>query len=168
MNKSKDYTFFVLFLWIGLFAIVAAIAYLSFQGGEAAKALGTDLIGGAASRYYGTKELTETQYNAMAYVIRQSGRIIAFFVMGVWCSITIHATFHRLNWVIRTIIIVLFLLVVAVLTERLKIYIPTRHYSKEEMMLSIYGALGGAAIVSIVTFVYSLVKFLLGLFIKEK
>ena len=50
------------------------------------------------------------------------------------------------------------LVAIAFLTERLKEYIPSRHYSYEEMMVSIVAVILGFALVSVITLILHTVK----------
>ena len=53
------------------------------------------------------------------------------------------------------------LLMIAWITEKCKIYLPTRHYSQDEMMISIAAAMLGFSIVSLITLIHNLIHHML-------
>lgn len=148
------------FLWVSFISCLLAILYLSFQSGEAAKELGTGMMKKTASIYYKRNNFSEDELVDIIYRFRQYGRVIAFTVLGILGTATIHTTFYKWLWIVRAVISTAMLLFIAVFTERFKIYLPTRHYSEAEMMYSIYAVLFGFAFVSIITLAYSFTKFL--------
>ena len=79
-------------------------------------------------------------------------------MIGIVGTITIHISFYKSNWLARTTITAVVLVGIAYLTEWLKKYIPSRHYSFEEMMVSILAVIVGFVFVSVVTFVFKAVK----------
>lgn len=149
---------FGVFLWIGFLGCLATIIYLSLQDGESAKMLGKEYIRKLAGFYYGRDNFTAEEMVDITYKFRQYGRIVIFAILGFLGTATFHLTFHRLWWIVRAGISAVFLVLVAVFTERYKIYLPTRHYSSVEMLYSIMGAMAGFLFVSLVTLFYSLGK----------
>ena len=110
------------------------------------EAIGTLItaIGSTPSTMFSQQTLTD--FNIIGNILEAGG------------TATFHLTFHRLWWIVRAGISVVFLVLVAVFTERYKIYLPTRHYSSVEMLYSIMGAMAGFLFVSLVTLFYSLGK----------
>lgn len=157
MREKKRWPL-VLALWIIFIALVAAVAYLSFQNGESAKALGKGMITQLAQTQHSGGTVTQEDLDSLTYVIRQSGRVIAFLAIGIVGTITIHVSFRKSNWLIRTGITAVILVGIAYLTEKLKVLIPSRHYSYEEMLISISAVIVGFAIVSILTLVFKAIK----------
>lgn len=164
MGKNRKKTMTVGLLWAGFLLLVAAVAYLSFQNGAAAKLLGRDVIASIAEQSQGDFDTLKGEFgtltgaDAVAYLIRQGGRIGAFFMIGILGTVSVYVTFKRCHWVVRAGIILPVLVGIAYLTEKLKIYIPGRHYSYEEMLLSITAVLAGFLLVSAVFLLGSLVK----------
>lgn len=157
MEKKKS-RWLPIFLWVIFLAAIAVIVYLSFQNGEDAKDFCKGFIQQAAQKYYAKDDVSIEELNQMAYLIRQSGRVLAFLVIGILGTITIHVSFCRWNWLGKTIMAGTILLAIAFLTEKLKIYIPTRHYSQEEMTLSVMAAMTGFLVVSVITLMISAVR----------
>lgn len=164
MGKNRKKTMMVGFLWAGFLLLVAAVAYLSFQNGAAAKLLGRDVIASIAEQGQGNFDTLKGEFgtltgaDAVAYLIRQGGRIGAFFMIGILGTVSVYVTFKRCHWMARAGIILPVLVGIAYLTEKLKIYIPGRHYSYEEMLMSITAVLAGFLLVSAVFLLGSLVK----------
>ena len=156
--KNKKRWRFRLALGIVFGLLVAGVGYLSFQNGEDAKLLGKQVITKLAEVQYSSQEISENDMNAFTYMIRQNGRIIAFLLIGIVGTITIHVSCAKCNWLIRTCITAVILVAIAYLTEKLKIYIPTRHYSYEEMLVSMASAAAGFILVSAVTLTVKAVK----------
>ena len=174
MEKQRDpkrksgLTFFCVLLWLLFLLCTGVILYLSFQNGEDAKEVGKSFLTEAAQRYYHTNDLSEEVMTAFTYKVRQGGRLLIFFVLGVLGTGAVHLTFRRIGWFFRMLISVLMLLGIAVFTERFKIYLPTRHFSSAEMMLSIYGAMLGFVFVSVITLVFSLLSALFRFLFRKK
>lgn len=162
---SKTMRVFTILLWIAFLTCLAAVFYLSFQDGEAAKALGKDYIYLLAQKYYGVKDIPDEVMTIFTYKVRQIGRIGMFTLLALLGTSVVHATFHSWLWLVRSIIAGSFLLAVAIFTERYKLYLPTRHFSEKEMLYSIAGAMLGFGIVSIMTGVFGLVKWVTSLII---
>lgn len=156
--KNKKRWPIVLALWVIFGVLVAGVAYLSFQSGEDAKLLGKDMIAKLAQMQYESSEISENDMNTFTYMIRQNGRVIAFLLIGIIGTITIHASCSKCNWLVKTCITAFILVAIAYLTEKLKVYIPTRHYSYEEMMISMAAAAAGFIFVSVITLTVKLVK----------
>ncbi len=150
MKKRKRWPAVVL-LWLIFISMTAVIFYLSLQSGEETKALGRSMI----LQFSGAQEaggaVNQQELDSFTYLVRQSGRVLAFLMIGIVGTITIHVTCAGCNWLIRTGITLLILTTIACFTEKLKIYIPSRHYSYEEMMLSVAAAAAGFAAVTFIT-----------------
>ena len=124
--KNKKRWPIVLALWLIFGVLVAGVAYLSFQSGEDAKQLGKDMIEKLAQMQYESSEISENDMNTFTYMIRQNGRVIAFLLIGIIGTITIHASCAKCNWFAKTCITAFILVAIAYLTEKLKIYITTK------------------------------------------
>lgn len=159
---KKGFVVLAIVLWVLFLGCLAGILYLSFQDGESAKEIGSDIIDSAARWYYGTENIAPDILLDFTYKCRQIGRIVLFTLFGIIGTSTIHATFYKLHWVFRTLIAITLLILVAVFTERYKIYLPTRHFSEREMLYSIYGVLIGFGIVSVITSIYTFARYLSG------
>lgn len=157
MKKRKFHPLAALFLWILFLTGVFTVAYLSVQDGEETKLMGKKLIQYLAVRKYG-EAVTETQLLAVTYQFRQTGRIVAFFLIGILGTVTIHVTFYRWYWVIRTFLSAGILCAIACVTEKCKNYIPSRHYSQEEMMLSVTAVILGFSLVSVIMVLFHILK----------
>lgn len=143
--------------WILFLGILGLILFLSFQDGEDAKSLGADVIRKAAHRYFHTDSLSPRDLQEFTYKVRQLGRCLMFIVMGILGTNVVHVTLHKINWCVRTIIAAVILIAIAIFTERFKVYLPTRHFSEEEMMVSIYGSMLGFGVVSLISGIYSFI-----------
>lgn len=168
MQKKKKRTAVVVILWLSFLLMVAVVMYLSFQNGAAAKMLGKDVIANIAERQKSEEWSTLkgefgtlTGADAVAYLIRQGGRILAFFMIGMSGTIAVQVTFRKSNRFLKNGMILFVLVGIAYLTEKLKIYIPGRHYSYEEMVMSIIAVAAGFAVVLIISFFVRLLKKLL-------
>ena len=156
--KEKRKWPIVLAWWIIFISLVALVAYLSFQNGEDAKELGKQTILQFAESQNAGGVLTQEYLDMLTYKIRQSGRVIAFIVIGIVGTITIHVSFLKSSWLTQTTITAVILVGIACLTEWLKRYIPSRHYSYEEMLVSIFSVIIGFTVVSVATLVFKAVK----------
>lgn len=157
MKKTKR-SAIVPVLWIFFAAMTAGIAYLSFQNGEEAKKLGEQLILYLAQKIKHKQNVSAAELSALTYDIRQGGRALAFLFLGIIGTAAVHLSCPKLNWVVKTIFTAGMLLAIAFFTEKLKIYIPTRHYSYEEMMISITAVIVGFLAVSLITLTVSALK----------
>lgn len=158
MQEKRNHPVLITFLWICFIAVVAIVTYLSFQNGEDAKAFGKQFIQYTAEKVYQKEQVADTDLLDFTYLIRQSGRVLAFFVIGVLGTLTIHLSFPKWNWLIKTGFTAILLVSIACLTERLKIYIPSRHYSYEEMIYSILAVGAGFLLVTVFTLLFHIMK----------
>lgn len=158
MQNRTRHMGWVLFLWFCFISAIGIAAYLSFQNGQEAKEYSQRIMQYLAGRSYPDRVFTEQEMMEFTYKGRQLGRIALFFLIGIWGTVTIHVTFWRWHGLLRTMVTLLILFAAAYLTERLKIYIPTRHYSYEEMTFSIAAALMGFLLVSTVILSYHILK----------
>lgn len=139
----------VVMLWLIFIFMIGGIVYVSFQSGEESKELGKKFI-----RHIPQIQQIESAQEDMDnfnYLFRQGGRILAFLMIGIVGTITIHVTFAGCNWLFKTTITLMIITAIACFTEKMKVYIPSRHYSYEEMMLSVAAAAAGFLMVSIIT-----------------
>ena len=149
--KKKNRQWVVPLLWVVFLTVVTGIAIVSFQSGEETKQIGADWIYRLAQEKNPGGKITEDELSEVTYIVRQIAREIAFFVIGILGTITIHATCKKRSWFIKTEISALVLALIAYFTEAIKKFIPTRHYSEEELMLSMGAAAAGFLIISILS-----------------
>ena len=112
-------------IWAGLFwmvflASVAVIAYLSFQNGTSSAELGSDVIEKLATEYYEKDTVSTTELYKFTYYFRQIGRTIAFFLIGILGTATIHLSSERLPWIVKSVLAAGILLLIAWITETLQ------------------------------------------------
>ena len=157
MKKRKRWPI-VLALWGIFIFLVAAVAYLSFQNGEDARILGKQMMTQVAQIQHQDQNMTQVQMDELIYQLRQSGRVLIFVLIGMVGTLTIHVTFSRSSWLLQTSLTAVILVGIAYFTEKLNIYIPSRHYSYEEMMISIASVIVGFVLVSVITLVYRAIK----------
>lgn len=158
MTMKKLINSLAVILWIMLIGLLIVIFVLSFMDGDSAKNIDNMLIRRLAVWYYNRDDFNIFEIADINYRFRQYGRIALFLALGVIGTLTIHCTFYWWPWVFRGIISGGMLMAVAVLTEKYKEFLPTRHFSKEEMMMSITGAAVGFIGVSVMTLVFSIIK----------
>lgn len=149
--RKKRHPVWIAFLWLCFIAVVGIVFYLSFQDGEEAKAFGKRFIQYVAEEKIKGDTIGQEELQSLTYVIRQTGRVAIFFLMGILGTVSIHVSFRKWNWLIKTGIAAGILTMIAYLTEKLKIYIPSRHYSYEEMIYSIAAAGVGVILVSAIS-----------------
>ncbi len=153
-------------MWLSTVFTLGLILLLSFQDGETAKNVDNILIKNFAQWYYNRDDFNILEMMNITYRFRQYGRIVIFMLLGFLGTATIHSSFYKVPWILRTFMAGIILIGVAIFTERYKIYLPTRHFSETEMYYSIFGALFGFIIVSFITFIFSLAciiyKFIVG------
>lgn len=146
----------VVMLWLIFIFMIGGIVYVSFQSGEESKELGKKFI-----RHIPQIQQIESAQEDMDnfnYLFRQGGRILAFLMIGIVGTITIHVTFAGCNWLFKTTITLMIITAIACFTEKMKVYIPSRHYSYEEMMLSVMSAVAGFLAVSVLTLLCKALK----------
>ena len=158
--KKKEKRWVVPLLWIIFLSIVTGIAIVSFQSGEETKHIGETWIYRLAQEKNPGERITEEELSEVTYIVRQLAREIAFFIIGIIGTITIHATCKKRSWFIKTEISAIVLAAIAYLTEAIKMFIPTRHYSQEEMMLSMGAVAAGFLIISVITLLGMAIKWI--------
>ncbi len=156
--KKKKTRLIVPVLWISFIVMVAGITYLSVQSGEDAKKLGSQFISSLAQNINDSQNVGEEEVNSLTYFIRQSGRAMAFLLLGIVGTVAVHVSCTKWNWGIKTFVTAFVLLAIAFFTEKVKIYIPSRHYSYEEMMISMVAVVIGFLAVSVITLTVSALK----------
>ncbi|MDE7006745.1 MAG: hypothetical protein K2P07_01090, partial [Lachnospiraceae bacterium] len=72
--------------------------------------------------------------------------------------VAVHVSCTKWNWGIKTFVTAFVLLAIAFFTEKVKVYIPSRHYSYEEMMISMVAVVIGFLAVSVITLTVSALK----------
>ena len=158
MKDRNCYGLFVFLLWSGFLVLAGAILFLSLQDGIEAKEMMKsfmDLI----SRYLDKNMVAESgDARQIEYLLRQSGRAGAFLLLGIMGTAAVHFTFRRSNWFVKTLLSISGLLAIAYFTEKVKVYLPTRHFSEKEMLISIVFVILGFFIVSVITLFAWLIK----------
>lgn len=149
MKKRKRWPAVIL-LWLIFISMTGGIFYLSLQSGEQTRELGKSVLEQFSGGQDGNA-VSQQELDTLTYLFRQSGRVLAFLMIGIVGTITIHLTCVGCNWLIRTGITLLILTTIACFTEKLKVYIPSRHYSYEEMMLSVAAVAAGFLAVTFIT-----------------
>lgn len=158
--KSRCLGVWVFLLWLVFLTVVAVVFYTSFQNGEEAARLGKDVIAKLAVEYFDKDTVSSAELNRFTYQLRQLLRTIAFIGVGLWGTAAIHVSFRKLPWIIRTLLSGSMVVMLAWITEKGKVYFPTRHYSYNQMMISIVSALLGFFLVSAITLIRDLVQYL--------
>ena len=146
MGKKRGLLVFM--LWVIFIVMVGGIVFVSVQNGEESKDLGKQMILQIANARNAS---SEDDVAGITYLIRQSARAIAFLLVGMVGTLAVYVSFNKWNWFIKTGITVCILAFIACFTEKLKIYIPSRHYRYEEMMISLAAVAAGFLIVSLLT-----------------
>ena len=157
-KRKRSRIIWTVLFWMIFLVSVATIVYLSFQNGTSSAELGSDVIEKLAAEYYEKDTVSTTELYKFTYYFRQMGRTIAFFIIGILGTATIHLSSERLPWIVKSILAAGILLVIAWVTEKCKIYLPTRHYSQDEMMISMAASMLGFSIVSLITLIYNLIQ----------
>lgn len=158
MQEKKKHPVIIFLLWITFIITVAGVAYLSFQSGAETKLFGQQLIETVADIQYPDGAATRQEMDTLIYEVRQAGRVFAFFFIGILGTVTIHVSCRKCNWIVKTSITAMVLVAIAYFTEKLKIYIPSRHYDYEEMLISILAVVVGFILVSIITLTFHALK----------
>ena len=160
-RRKRSRIIWAVLFWMVFLASTALIAYLSFQNGTSSAELGSNVIEKLATEYYEEDTVSTTELYKFTYYFRQIGRTIAFFLIGILGTVTIHLSFERLPWIVKSVLSAGTLLMIAWITEKCKIYLPTRHYSRDEMMISIAASMLGFSIVSLITLIHNLIHHML-------
>lgn len=158
MQEKKKHPVIVAMLWICFLAAISLVAYLSFQNGEDAKEVGKSAIQFIAQKNSSGEGASQQDIDALTYIIRQGGRTGAFFVIGVLGTLAVYVSFKKCNWFLKAGITAAVLIGFAYLTEKLKIFIPGRHYSYDEMMLSIIAVAAGFMLVTVISLIIYAMK----------
>lgn len=156
--KTKCRAVWLFLFWAAFLGIMVVIVYTSFQNGEEYAGFGKHVIEKMASEYYGKEKLSYHEVDRFTYYARQILRMIAFFLLGITGTATIHITFRRAPWLMKTVISGCLFAIFAWITEKGKIYFPTRHYSYNQMMLSEISAILGVFLVSIMALLVSFIQ----------
>ena len=158
MQKRKCYVILLFLLWSTFLALTAVIVFLSLQDGNEAKDMMKTLME-YADAYVDKDTVSQIgDANRIEYLLRQFGRAGAFFLLGILGTSAVHLTFRRCNWLVRTILATGGLTAIAYLTEKVKEYLPTRHFSQKEMLISIAAVILGFLTVSFLTFLGWIIK----------
>lgn len=156
--KSKKRWGLSIILWLLFAVLTAGIFYLSFQSGERAKLMDSALLHNLPDWQQVTDGMAQEQLDLWIYRARQSGRILAFLLLGMVGTLAVQISCQRWSWLLRTGVTGLGLGLIAFLAEKLKVYIPSRHYSREEMLLSFAAAAAGFLTVAAATLAFQCIK----------
>lgn len=128
-------------MWIIFTIILLVTLTLSFQTGSATKALEKPLVSQVTNNM--TTLPSEEAVLTITYYIRQVGRALLFFMLGFTGSWSICLTFRKAIPRNRFLGTTLMLFVISYFTEKMKIFIPGRHYSFLECLESfLFGIIG--------------------------
>lgn len=116
--------------WLFFTAILALICILSFQNGNATKALDRSFVGYVAGEGEGGVYTERTRQ--IIYLIRQTGRAVLFLALGVSWGSAAEFTFEKARRWKRLAGSAAVLAAICYLTEKAKIFIEGRHYAFEE------------------------------------
>lgn len=158
MQKGKGYGIIQFALWTAFLALTAAIVFLSLQDGSEAKEMMKRLMEYLSDYVDRDRIAALGDSQRIEYLLRQAGRAGAFFLLGILGTAAVHLTFRRYNWIVRTILATGGLTGIAYLTEKVKVYLPTRHFSEKEMLISIAFVIMGFLVVSFFTFILWMIK----------
>lgn len=156
--KTKKRKLSVCFLWLIFIIMVAGIVFFSFQNGEDAKEGADKMVKSLAAYLYPERNLSPVQMITFTYQLRQGARAIGFLLIGIVGTVVIHMSCPKCNWLIKTGITAMILFAIAYFTEKFKVYIPKRHYSYDEMLISIVSVAIGFAVVSVITLAFKAFK----------
>jgi len=146
------------FLWLSTITLLIIIMYLSFMNGDDSKVYDNRYIMKFAAWYYKRDDFNIYETAEISYRFRQYIRILLFAVLSFLGTATTHVTFYKCPWIVRSILAVCALIAVAIFTEKFKVYLPTRHFSRKEMYYSIFGVGIGFFTITVFTFIYSVLK----------
>ena len=147
-------------LWFIFIMTVAVIAYLSFENGEQSKLWTERIILRVIGKLKPEHNVTNAELLAITYVARQGARVIAFLFIGMLGTITVHASMRSAGWFVKTFISGGMVLFIAYATEAFKEYIPSRHFSHKEMLISILAVVAGFMFISLVSLLKQVIKWL--------
>ncbi len=147
-------------LWFIFIMTVAVIAFLSFENGEQSKQWSERIILRMIGKLKPEHNVTDGELLAITYMARQGARVIAFLIIGMLGTITIHASIRSAGWFIKTFISGGMVLFIAYATEALKEYIPSRHYSHKEMLISMLAVVAGFMFISLVSLLKHVIRWL--------
>lgn len=149
--KGRKNRFGRFLIWFVFCILLGLILYLSFQNGEESKQMGAELMEKLvfkAERYI--------RIDKDIYLMRQMGRGLLFFLLGVVTTAAVNLTFPRWNRLFKVILITFFLGGVSYFTEKMKLYISSRHYAPEEMMISFIASMAGFLITAVMIIFFRL------------
>lgn len=140
-------------MWVVFTIILLVILTLSFQTGTATKALEKPLVSQVTNTM--TTLPSDEAILTITYYIRQIGRALLFFLLGLTGSWSIHLTFRKTAARNRFLGTALMLLIISYFTEKMKIFIPERHYSFPECLESfLFGILGCICITLLLYYIH--------------
>ena len=109
-------------MWAIFTIILLVTLTLSFQTGTATKALEKPLVSQVTNTM--TTLPSEEAILTITYYIRQIGRALLFFLLGLTGSWSIHLTFRKTAARNRLLGTTLMLFIISYFTEKMKIFIP--------------------------------------------
>ena len=153
----------IFLLWSGFLVLTGMIVFLSLQDGVEAKEMMKQLMNIMSGYLDRDMVMGFGDAQRLEYLLRQGGRVGAFFILGLLGTSAVHLTFRKCNWLVKTALSVGGLTAIAYFTEKVKEYLPTRHFSEKEMLISIIFVIAGFLTVSMITFFVWVIKGLAGL-----
>lgn len=158
MQNKSYYGIMIFLLWSGFLVLTGGIVFLSLQDGGEAKEMMKSLME-YMSRYVDKNMITGLgDPQRLEYLLRQGGRAVAFFLLGMIGTSAVHFSFRKCNWLVKTALSITGLIAIAYFTEKVKEYLPTRHFSEKEMLISIIFVIAGFLVVTMVTFLAWIIK----------
>ena len=127
--------------WMLFFFVLTVICVLSFQSGNATKALEKPFVESVTGTV--EQQLSREMVLTITFYIRQAGRAVLFLILGFCGGCGLSLSFRRWNGRGRSVSACLMLFGISYFTEKMKIFIDGRHYAFAECLESfIFAALG--------------------------
>ena len=133
--------------WTMFFLIFAVICVLSFQSGDATKALEKPLVEGVTGT--ADRQLSREAILTITFYIRQAGRAVLFYALGFCGACGTLLCFGRRNQLALGAGAGTVLFGLSYFTEKMKIFIEGRHYSFVECLEGFVFALLGYLCVAV-------------------
>ena len=141
-------------MWTIFTIILLVTLTLSFQTGPATKALEKPLVSQVTNNMASLP--SEETILTITYYIRQVGRALLFFLLGLTGSWSIHLTFRKAAVRKRILGTAFMLFAIAYFTEKMKIFIPGRHYSFPECLESFLFGILGCICITLILHIHSM------------
>ncbi|HJA92442.1 MAG TPA: VanZ family protein [Candidatus Eisenbergiella merdipullorum] len=127
--------------WFMFFFLLAVICVLSFQSGDATKALEKPFVTGVTGT--ADRQLSKETILTITFYIRQAGRAVLFFALGLSGGCGVFLSFRRFGRPATGAMACAVLFGISYFTEKMKIFIEGRHYAFAECLESfVFAVLG--------------------------